>query len=100
VIAGEQNVFLPSLGTFGVLDAAPSPNNSAGLEGNGVCTRLAGLRVVIGADIDGRRELDKLSGRPSSESRSPDVPERSKRQTTPHMKCCAWPHIEKKQLTL
>lgn len=62
---------------FGVLDA-PSPNNSAGLVCGGVCTRDddVDLRADIGADIVGRRELTKLSGRPSSESLSSVPPER------------------------
>lgn len=66
--------YLPPNSLFGVLDA-PSPiSNSAGLVGGGVCTREPdGFRDDIGADIDGRR-LTKLSGRPSSESLSPDAP--------------------------
>lgn len=59
---------LPSTSLFGVLDA-PSARRSAGL-GGGVCTREPdAFRLVIGADIDGLR-LTKLSGRPSSPSRS------------------------------
>lgn len=56
----------PSNSRLGVLDA-PSPSSSAGLVSGGVCTRdpLAFL-VLIGADIEGRREFVRLSGRPSS----------------------------------
>lgn len=51
---------------MGVLEA-PSPKSSPGLESGGVCTRdpLAFL-ALIGADIEGRREFVRLSGRPSS----------------------------------
>lgn len=70
-----RNVHLPSVNRFGVLDDGPSPIcSSAGL---GVCTReldgfllaVAPLPAVMGADCDGRR-FTRLSGRPSSESRS------------------------------
>lgn len=67
---------LPSSNRLGVLEA-PSPKSSAGLDSGGVCTRdpLAFL-VLIGADIEGRREFVKLSGRPSSSLSPVLAPER------------------------
>lgn len=71
----NNNKSLPSsVSLFGVLDA-PSPLKNPGLANGGVCTRddeLDGLRVPIGADIDGRR-FTKLNGLPSS-SLSPADP--------------------------
>lgn len=67
---------LPSgVSLFGVLDV-PSPPRNPGLARGGVCTRddeLDGFRVVIGAEIDGRR-FTRLNGLPSSESLSPVAP--------------------------
>lgn len=72
---------LPSPSRLGVLDA-PSRSSSAGLVGGGVCTRdpLAFREEEIGAEMEGRRELASVSGRPSSESRSPVVAEKRERK--------------------
>ena len=64
---------------FGVLEA-PSLSSSAGLEGGGVCTREPVGRFVIGAEIDGRLELARLKGRPSSESLSAELPGKLKKK--------------------
>lgn len=72
-------LILPLSNRFGVLDA-PSPIcNSAGLAGGGVWIREPdGFLTDIGADIEGLL-LTKLSGRPSSASRSLDAPNITKK---------------------
>lgn len=66
--------YLPSLSRFGVLEA-PSRSSSAGLVGGGgVWIRdPLGFRAEMGAEMEGRRELANVRGRPSSESLSPAV---------------------------
>lgn len=83
------NWYSPSgVSLFGVLDV-PSPPKNPGLASGGVWTRddeLDGLRVEIGAEIDGRR-FTRLNGLPSSESLSPvEPPFQKKRKKNTKMK--------------
>lgn len=64
---------LPSDNLFGVL-VDPSCSSSFGLEGGGEWTLDPLGFLEIGADMDGRRELARVSGLPSSESLSPEPP--------------------------
>jgi hypothetical protein len=36
LLRNKKKIVIPSFNAFGVLDAAPSPNSSAGLDGSGV----------------------------------------------------------------